>query len=156
MGGFQAMMAATRIVPKAVEAFRTGDGIGSPAPPHRIDATAPGDRHLPCCSSAAGPRLSVQSAKRGRRSGADGKLPRPPAGVPSPGNGRHETLWGCSQARASVSRLGVRVCDLGGLNGVRGGQTGCVVTQPVLTVSDFFHGVTQRVPGHGVMLLDCC
>ena len=28
MGGFQAMMAATRIVPKAVEAFRTGDGIG--------------------------------------------------------------------------------------------------------------------------------
>jgi len=28
MGGFQAMLAATRIVPKAVEAFRTGDGIG--------------------------------------------------------------------------------------------------------------------------------
>jgi SAM-dependent methyltransferase len=28
MGGFQAMMAATRIVPKAVDAFRTGDGIG--------------------------------------------------------------------------------------------------------------------------------
>ena len=28
MGGFQGMMAATRIVPKAVEAFRTGDGIG--------------------------------------------------------------------------------------------------------------------------------
>ncbi len=28
MGGFQGMLAATRIVPKAVEAFRTGDGIG--------------------------------------------------------------------------------------------------------------------------------
>ena len=28
IGGFQGMMAATRIVPKAVEAFRTGDGIG--------------------------------------------------------------------------------------------------------------------------------
>lgn len=28
MGGFQAMLAATRVVPKAVEAFRTGDGIG--------------------------------------------------------------------------------------------------------------------------------
>ena len=28
IGGFQAMLAATRIVPKAVEAFRTGDGIG--------------------------------------------------------------------------------------------------------------------------------
>jgi SAM-dependent methyltransferase len=28
IGGFQAMMAATRIVPKAVDAFRTGDGIG--------------------------------------------------------------------------------------------------------------------------------
>ena len=28
MGGFQGMLAATRIVPKAVDAFRTGDGIG--------------------------------------------------------------------------------------------------------------------------------
>jgi SAM-dependent methyltransferase len=28
IGGFQGMLAATRIVPKAVEAFRTGDGIG--------------------------------------------------------------------------------------------------------------------------------
>ena len=28
IGGFQAMLAATGIVPKAVEAFRTGDGIG--------------------------------------------------------------------------------------------------------------------------------
>ena len=28
IGGFQTMLAATRIVPKAVEAFRTGDGIG--------------------------------------------------------------------------------------------------------------------------------
>jgi SAM-dependent methyltransferase len=28
MGGFQGMMAATRIVPKAVDAFRSGDGIG--------------------------------------------------------------------------------------------------------------------------------
>jgi SAM-dependent methyltransferase len=28
IGGFQAMLAATRILPKAVEAFRTGDGIG--------------------------------------------------------------------------------------------------------------------------------
>jgi SAM-dependent methyltransferase len=28
IGGFQAMLAATRIVPKAVAAFRTGDGIG--------------------------------------------------------------------------------------------------------------------------------
>ncbi len=28
MGGFQGMLAATRIVPRAVEAFRTGDGIG--------------------------------------------------------------------------------------------------------------------------------
>lgn len=28
IGGFQAMLAATRIVPKAVQAFRTGDGIG--------------------------------------------------------------------------------------------------------------------------------
>jgi hypothetical protein len=28
MVGFQGMLAATRIVPKAVEAFRTGDGIG--------------------------------------------------------------------------------------------------------------------------------
>jgi SAM-dependent methyltransferase len=28
IGGFQGMLAATRIVPRAVEAFRTGDGIG--------------------------------------------------------------------------------------------------------------------------------
>ena len=28
IGGFQVMLAATRILPKAVEAFRTGDGIG--------------------------------------------------------------------------------------------------------------------------------
>ena len=28
IGGFQGMLAATRILPKAVEAFRTGDGIG--------------------------------------------------------------------------------------------------------------------------------
>jgi len=28
VGGFQAMMAATRIVPQAIEAFRTGEGIG--------------------------------------------------------------------------------------------------------------------------------
>jgi SAM-dependent methyltransferase len=28
IGGFQGMLAATRIVPKAVDAFRTGDGIG--------------------------------------------------------------------------------------------------------------------------------
>ena len=28
IGGFQAMLAATRILPKAVDAFRTGDGIG--------------------------------------------------------------------------------------------------------------------------------
>ena len=28
VGGFQAMLAATRVVPKAVQAFRTGDGIG--------------------------------------------------------------------------------------------------------------------------------
>jgi len=28
LGGFQGMLAATRIVPKAVDAFRTGDGIG--------------------------------------------------------------------------------------------------------------------------------
>ena len=28
IGGFQGMMAATRILPKAIEAFRTGDGIG--------------------------------------------------------------------------------------------------------------------------------
>jgi SAM-dependent methyltransferase len=28
LGGFQGMLAATRILPKAVEAFRTGDGIG--------------------------------------------------------------------------------------------------------------------------------
>ncbi|MGA8296641.1 MAG: class I SAM-dependent methyltransferase [Acidimicrobiales bacterium] len=28
IGGFQAMLAATRVVPKAVNAFRTGDGIG--------------------------------------------------------------------------------------------------------------------------------
>jgi SAM-dependent methyltransferase len=28
VGGFQAMLAATRIVPKAIEAFRTGEGIG--------------------------------------------------------------------------------------------------------------------------------
>jgi SAM-dependent methyltransferase len=28
IGGFQAMMAATRIVPRALEAFRTGEGIG--------------------------------------------------------------------------------------------------------------------------------
>ena len=28
IGGFQAMLAATRVVPKAVQAFRTGDGIG--------------------------------------------------------------------------------------------------------------------------------
>lgn len=28
LGGFQAMIAATRIVPRAVEAFRTGEGIG--------------------------------------------------------------------------------------------------------------------------------